>query len=215
MRTGLVIRLVTVFFIIIALFLLPKIWGWSGLPAAVIVAVLILTFFLVRWHARHTGYKCPVCDYAFAISATTDFLSPHLSGVKMLKCPRCSRSSWCPEIGRNEISETQTTKPIVRVTPVSGGTSLRLQILIVLLIYCGLWAYTFYLRSSISLAVPFWEIFKIPVVTLILPILQVTFCLYALRHGYRSRLYFVISMFVSFFLVMAIIMQRSVLSQFG
>jgi DNA-directed RNA polymerase subunit RPC12/RpoP len=51
-------------------------------------------FLLVRWHARSTAYRCPACGHEFEISTLTDFLSPHTTSKKFLKCPQCGKRKW-------------------------------------------------------------------------------------------------------------------------
>jgi len=215
LKTNNLIRLAAIAFIALALFLLPRLWGWPGLPFAILGSLLVLTFFLVRWHARNTGYQCPECKQTFAVAPITDFLSPHLAGVKMLRCPHCGHSSWCPEIERRSVTDPPPENPPAPVDPPQRGTSLRLQITFVLVIYFGLWAYTLLGWPALPAHASIWTLLKIPMATLILPILQVTFCLYALRHGYRSRIYFLVSAFVIVFLILAIWMQRNILVQFS
>jgi hypothetical protein len=211
MKTNLVIRLATVIFIVLALFILPRLWNWSGLPLAIIGAVLILTVILVGWHARHTGYQCSSCGHTFAISPMTDFLSPHLAGVKMLRCPRCGQSGWIPEIDRQSVIDPPPGNPPPGIAKPEGYISLRLQITAVLIIYGILWFYT--LMAWPGEGGPgFWDIVKIPAVIVILPILQVIFCTFALRRGYRSRIYLFVSLFVIAFLILAVWMQRSILT---
>ncbi len=213
MKTNLVIRLVTVVAIALALFILPQLWDFSGLPIVVIAAVLVLTFFLVRWHANHTGYQCLECRHTFAIGPITDFLSPHLSGVKMLRCPQCGASSWCEEIERSQVRQGPAAIDKFETAPVQKSGSLTVQIVFVLIIYTGLWVYTFWAWPGAAAGVSYWTVLKIPLVTFILPVLQLTFCLYALRHGYRSRIYLFVSLFVIVFLLLAIWMQRTILMQ--
>jgi hypothetical protein len=212
MKVNAIVKIASVLFISIALFILPNLWGWSGLPLAIMGAVLALTTLLVGWHARHTGYQCTSCSYTFSISPITDFLSPHLAGVKMLRCPRCGHSGWTPEISRQSITDPppENTTPAILVA--HGRTSLYLQIVAVLALYLVLWIYTFAAwpqKNEFLL----WDIVKIPAVTVILPILQVVFCLFALRQGYRSRIYFFVSLFVIVFLLLAIWMQRVILTR--
>jgi DNA-directed RNA polymerase subunit RPC12/RpoP len=210
MKANLVIRLAAVVFIAVALFILPRLWGWSGLPLAVIGVVMVLTVVLVGWHARHTGYQCASCHHTFTISPVTDFLSPHLSGVKMLRCPQCGLSGWTQEIERAAVTDPPVTDLPQTITPSQGGTSLRLQITAVLVLYGLLWMYTLFARPSTS-EFSLWEDLKIPLVTVILPILQVIFCVFALRRGYRSRIYFFVSLFVIVFILLAVWMQRAIL----
>jgi hypothetical protein len=213
MRPNPAIRLFAIILIAIALFILPHLWDWHGLPVLIIAALVIATYFLVRWHARHTGYQCPTCQKTFAITATTDFLSPHLGSVKMLRCPHCGHSSWCFEIRRDEIVDSIPSSPVRPASSSRGATSLRLQITFVIIVYLALWAYTLYAWPSIPAATSFWTIFKIPLITAVLPLLQIIFCSFALRQGYRSRLYLFISLFVIVFLVLAVWMQRTILSR--
>jgi DNA-directed RNA polymerase subunit RPC12/RpoP len=51
-------------------------------------------FLLVRWHANNTAYRCPECGHEFEISVLTDFLSPHTTSKKFLKCPQCGKRKW-------------------------------------------------------------------------------------------------------------------------
>ena len=51
-------------------------------------------FLLVRWHANSTAYRCPVCGHEFEISVLTDFISPHTTSKKFLKCPQCGKRKW-------------------------------------------------------------------------------------------------------------------------
>ncbi len=212
MKTALLVRLSIMVVIVLALFLLPHLWTWSGLPPIIIISLLVAAFFLVRWHARHFGYHCPQCDYTFAVSPLVDFMSPHLGRSKLLHCPRCGHSSWCHEIDLKDITGEPMTAPPPRVETPPGATSLRLQIFTTLAAYAALWIYTFYLWPSLPVSVSAWTVLKIPLVTLILPVLQVTFCLFALRHGYRSRIYIAVSLFVIIFLLLAIWMQRNIMA---
>ena len=85
---------ITLFMIVIgftAIYLLLSHWYiWITLTAVGLVI-------LISWHAKATGYQCPICNYEFEISTLTDFLSPHgvnKSGAwKYLKCPNCSNRS--------------------------------------------------------------------------------------------------------------------------
>jgi len=126
-----------------AIFLIPFHW-----PVGFIVWLLILfgggLFSLVRWHAKNTAYMCPKCGHTFMISTAKDFLSPHMSDKKLLRCPKCGESSWSKAIGvksvkgeisfkKEEIIKTKSTK------------SLYIQIGFVLFVtyYYGLTPFTF------------------------------------------------------------------------
>ncbi|MBD3258921.1 hypothetical protein GF377_10840 [candidate division GN15 bacterium] len=64
-----------------------------GLPGLAVFTLGI--YALVRWRARAVEYICPECNTVFTISTGTDFISPHMIDVKLLKCPRCGITSWC------------------------------------------------------------------------------------------------------------------------
>lgn len=212
-RISLVIRLAVVVVIAAALFFLPRLQGWSGLSAVIIAAFILFTFFLVRWHARHSAYKCPGCECIFAISAWTDFLSPHLSGDKMLRCPHCGLSGWCPEIDRDTaaLSPGQLS-PARKMAPASPATSLYVQVVVVLACYAAIWIVTLYSRPTGAFP---WVILRIPLIVTLLPILHATFCVYAVFQNYRSRIYFFVTLFVAVFLTLALWIQYTVLARFA
>jgi membrane protein YdbS with pleckstrin-like domain len=60
-----------------------------------IAAVALLALIMVVRHARHTVYRCKACEHPFQVSGWIDFVSPHLGGVKLLRCPRCGAVKWC------------------------------------------------------------------------------------------------------------------------
>jgi len=211
-RRNIVIRLGTLFVIAVAFFALPQLWHWNGLPALIFGGLAVMTFFLVRWHARNTGYECPECRHLFMVSPVTDFLSPHLGGVKLLRCPQCGRSSWCPEIDAPSGLTASSRKNYVPLQAPDRGTSLRIQIVVVVVIYISLWAYTLFAWPALPENTSSWTILKIPVIIAVLPALQMVFCFFALRHGYRSRLYLAVSLFVIVFLLLAVWMQRAIIA---
>jgi DNA-directed RNA polymerase subunit RPC12/RpoP len=63
-------------------------------------AISILSIgWLVRWHTRSFGYRCPKCARTFMISPWTNARSPNSIGRggprKYLRCPHCNQRSWC------------------------------------------------------------------------------------------------------------------------
>lgn len=70
--------------------------GWLIWIALTVLSV----WWLVTWHTRSFGYKCPKCGHAFSISRQTNLLSPNILGTdgprKYLRCPNCQQRSWCP-----------------------------------------------------------------------------------------------------------------------
>ncbi len=58
-------------------------------------------FLLVRWNSKNTAYVCPKCNEQFSISTLTDFLSPHMVTMKLLKCPGCGALSWCIAVDKD------------------------------------------------------------------------------------------------------------------
>jgi hypothetical protein len=210
-RTQTIIRLAAMVIIAVALLVVPRFWGWPGLPLAVVFLFVAATFFLVRWHARHVGYCCPVCDYRFAVSAWNDFLSPHLGGEKLLRCPRCGQSSWCPEIDRAVVPKDQSAPP--RLSRPGPQRSLSFQMAVVLLLYLGPWVYTALVWRRLPADVSGLVILKIPLITAVLPMLHFVFCFHAIRNGYRSRIYLLVTLFIAFFLALAFWMQYAQLAR--
>ena len=215
MKSSLSIKLAALAVFALAVFVLPRTWHWRSLPAVIIGALIVFTFFMVRWHARRTAYRCPACDQVFAISPWTDFLSPHLSGVKMLRCPSCGRSTWCPEIDHAEVPEDPLPRQAAQVGPRTSVGSLPFQIAVVMMLYAALWIYSFHARSLLPATVSVWKVVEIPLVTAILPALHAVFCLFAISRRYRSRIYFAVTAFVSIFILLAIWIQRAVISRLG
>lgn len=76
-----------------AVILVP--WAWPiGLVVWLAVFASGSLFLLVRWHARHTAYRCPACGREFEISVLTDFASLQIPNKKYLKCPECGQRHW-------------------------------------------------------------------------------------------------------------------------
>ena len=69
--------------------------GWL---AWLLITVLSVGW-LVRWHTRSFGYRCPKCARTFMISPWTNAVSPNTVGRagprKYLRCPHCNQRSWC------------------------------------------------------------------------------------------------------------------------
>jgi len=65
----------------------------------IIAVAALLVLVVIVWHARHTVYRCNACEHPFQVSGWIDFISPHLGGVKLLRCPKCGAVKWC-EAGR-------------------------------------------------------------------------------------------------------------------
>jgi DNA-directed RNA polymerase subunit RPC12/RpoP len=69
---------------------------WPVGFAVWLVLVFAAVALLVRWNARHSGYRCRLCGHEFEISAFTELVSPHGTGSggwTYLRCPRCDRRS--------------------------------------------------------------------------------------------------------------------------
>ena len=213
MRKSPVIHIAVVVLIAIFLFVLPALWGWSGLPFLIIAALIIVTVVMVRWHTRHTGYRCPACGGSFMISAWTDFLSPHLGGSKMLRCPTCRVSNWCEEIDPVSIGPGDTQVLTAAVSTDFSPRNLYAQITLILLLYAALWMVTLYHWLALSTPLSTWHMIKIPVATTVLPIMHSVFCFYAIRQAYRSRIYAMVTIFVAVFLLLAVWTQFRYLSQ--
>jgi DNA-directed RNA polymerase subunit RPC12/RpoP len=91
LKTGFYILLHLNAIVISLIFLLP--FG----PVGIAVWCIILggsTYWLVRWHASNTVYRCLECEHLFEISTLTDLITPHFPHQKYLKCPQCGQTSW-------------------------------------------------------------------------------------------------------------------------
>lgn len=213
MRSSATIGLIGTFFMIVALFVLPRLSSQAVWPMVVVAVTVIGLFFLVRWHAGRAAYRCPGCSREFMVSAWIDFLSPHTIGEKLLRCPSCGKSSWCIEIDRTAAdlfeAEKGTQPPGARF---AAAGRLYLQVAVVMAVYGALWLYTLqFLRVSPATAETMM-VLKIPLVTGLLPLLHLIFCLFAAREGYRSRIYPIMTGFVVAFLLLAFWSQRQMLS---
>jgi len=215
MNKNAVISVISIIFFIIVLFVLPRLWDAPAWPFVVLGIFVVGAIFLVRWHAKNSAYVCPACSLHFPISAWTDFMSPHKGGVKLLRCPRCGESDWCDETNRAGLKMDEALKYANKKHPVPPAGGLNFQISVVLVLYLGLWALTFFTAGNISNLTADYNLIKIPLVSIILPIMHFSFCFYAARHGYRSRLYPLITGFVVFFLGFAIWMQYLAIKQGG
>lgn len=104
MKNANIYLLVLVSLFLALIFRLFNLENWPIKTLAYIAAVALVLFFIVRWHARNTAYVCPDCGHRFVISAWVDFISPHYPDKKRLRCPSCSKKSWCAEISRDSLS---------------------------------------------------------------------------------------------------------------
>jgi len=200
------IHVAIVVIIAVFLFIVPPLWHWVGLPFVIIGGLLLVTIIMVRWHSRHTGYRCRNCGGVFMVSAWTDFLSPHLSDRKMLRCPHCHSSGWCEETDPVAVPQPPAS-PVAAASTEGSPQNLYWQIILVILLYGALWVTALYQWSALSTTVSFWQVFKIPIATAILPALHFVFCYFAIRQSYRSRIYALVTIFIAVFLLLAVWMQ--------
>ncbi len=207
--------LLTTAILVVALFVLPQLWDWIGWTVIILALLVISGVFLIRWHARHTGYACDGCGFRFVVNAWVDFLSPHKAGVKMLRCPRCGLCSWCEEIDRDMIPpEDNLTTRLAKSNPLSA-TGKLVQMLVVIIIYIAMWLYTLNHLGHLPAAVSTFDAIKLPLYIGILPVLHIVFCGFAALQGYRSRLYPAITGFVVLFMLFAAWTQYRLLTPAG
>ena len=67
-----------------------------------LVIVIFSLFLLVLRHSKTTGYVCKNCGGRFNITPIIDFVSPHMTDSKYLKCPHCGKKTWAKESYRAE-----------------------------------------------------------------------------------------------------------------
>jgi len=211
MKKTTIAGLIGIILIILFLFILPRLTDWIAWPYVLVAAALVILIILVRWHAHRVGYICPACDYLFTITPLTDFLSPQL-GEKLLRCPRCASSLWCREIDRSSVPKQNLTAPITANEPLPTDWFLYIQMFIVIAIYLFIWGYTLIVRSTLSSSVSSLTILRIPLSMIILPAAHAAFCLFAIRNGYKGRIYLVVTGLVAFFLIMSAWAQISLIS---
>ncbi len=214
-KTGIPYSLITTVFLVLALFVLPQLWGWPGWPVVIVALMIIGGTFLIRWHARHTGYLCHACAHKFAVSAWVDFLSPHKAGEKMLCCPRCGESSWCVEIDRGLVPEQESPQKALRKAATKSPTGKYLQIVLVLGVYAAMWLYTLNAWEGLPETAPTLAVLKIPLAAGVIPAMHLIFCLFAAVRGYKSRIYPAVTGFVIIFLLFAAWSQYYTLSHLG
>ena len=82
--------------VVVALILLILIVPAPTVVIYILVASAIILTVLIRWHARRTTYVCPACGRDFQISSLTDAIHPHTMRAKLLRCPLCGVTNWCP-----------------------------------------------------------------------------------------------------------------------
>lgn len=211
MRRATIVGLAGTVLIILSLSILPRLTDWIVWPYILVMSILAVLTILVRWHAHHVGYVCPACDYFFAITPLTDFLSPQL-GEKLLRCPRCASSSWCREIDRSSVPQQNLTTPAA-VEPLPTDWFLYIQIFIVLAIYLFTWGYTLIVWPTLPPSASSLTILRIPISITILPAAQAAFCLFAIRNGYKSRIYLAVTGFVAIFLILSAWAQISAIAR--
>ncbi len=78
-RTEFRIMAIYVFAVVLSSGLIFLLAPVPGITAWVIL-VALATFLLVRWNARHSGYRCAYCGHEFQVSVLTEMVSPHGPG---------------------------------------------------------------------------------------------------------------------------------------
>lgn len=185
-------------------FVMPVAAGWHGLPYVITTVVVIGMFFLIRLHSRGVAYECLSCNQVFAISVWTDFLSPHKSGEKLLRCVHCGHAGWLPEVDRRDISKTSLEAASAKTISLPAG--LYVQIVIVAALYALLWLVA--ISAPVEPDATTWQVLELPLAVGIIPMLHFAFCLFAAHNGYRSRIYPLLTALISLFLIMVILILR-------
>jgi hypothetical protein len=99
LRLVLTVTRTCLFLVLASLIALLAIFGSPVFLWVILTVAALLVLTIVVWHARRTVYICKSCKHVFQITAWIDFISPHLGGVKLLRCPKCGSVGWC-ESGR-------------------------------------------------------------------------------------------------------------------
>ncbi len=76
---------------IIVVLILPE-----NLKLLVLLYIAVIIFLFVKASYNETYYECPKCKALFKPDFTDHVLAPHQTYLKLLKCPKCGKISWCP-----------------------------------------------------------------------------------------------------------------------
>ena len=68
----------------------------------VIVAIIVIAFFMQKWRVSNFEYKCGKCGAKFDLPAIKAVFSPHVFGSKLVRCPECGKMTWAEYSRRNE-----------------------------------------------------------------------------------------------------------------
>lgn len=161
-------------------------WG----VAAYVVVLLAAAAALVRWHARHTAYRCPECSAAFAIDALTFARTPHVGDRKLLPCPGCGVGRWC-------VAEPRAAehRPL-SAEPAAGWDRRPLtQLRIVLLSCLAPWLASLAVLLIAGPPPLAWS--ALPLVALGMSAAMIPVYRYAARHRLRSGAYLVVAVLIT------------------
>ena len=76
---------------IIIVLILPE-----NLKLLVLLYIAVVIFLFVKASYNETYYECPKCKALFKPDFVDHVLAPHQTYLKLLKCPKCGKISWCP-----------------------------------------------------------------------------------------------------------------------
>ena len=60
--------------------------------------LLIVAFYSFKLEVDAGYYECKNCHHKFTVRYFTAFFAPHINTTRYLKCPKCSKRTWCKKV---------------------------------------------------------------------------------------------------------------------
>jgi DNA-directed RNA polymerase subunit RPC12/RpoP len=197
---------------------------WPAIIALYILWVFGFLAWIVKWHAKAYVYQCSNCKNYFTISAWIDALSPHMVDTKLLRCPHCDHSDWFKAFERDSV-KTPIIQGMSHITPVKKSPrSLYYQIAVIILLYAALWIYTLSALAKLPIQIHVLKnglmvlhnksiLFTLPAIASVFPFLQVVILGFAIKQGYKSRVYTILTVLFMLILLLMLGLQIFIISK--
>ncbi|WP_290623491.1 MULTISPECIES: hypothetical protein [unclassified Archaeoglobus] len=193
---GIVVRKVL---LLIIPFLIALILTVQFAPEFTYLSFFILAaglYVLLRQMAEKIEFLCPECGKIFKTSATAFFFSPHQTYYKLLKCPECNKVSWCIAKYYDGVELRAKVRKIKE-------KEISVKSLIVQLAVIAS-SYVVFLASWILTDVKDLVLFSSSTLFFIL---FSSFFAYAIKQEYRSQIYYVLTFFGVFVMLLLSFLQ--------
>lgn len=60
--------------------------------------LLIVAFYSFKLEVDAGYYECKNCHHKFTVRYFAAFFAPHINTTRYLKCPKCSKRTWCKKV---------------------------------------------------------------------------------------------------------------------